>query len=85
VAILSLKPCLFLLFFCDGWNVLFISLILFYVTSLDFNGIRKQELLIFKFWGCKNSDLLLISNYLRRFFAKNVICELNSTVEWQKG
>jgi hypothetical protein len=42
VAILSLKPCLFLLLRCDGWNVLFISQ-LFAANVLSF--FKSQNLL----------------------------------------
>jgi hypothetical protein len=39
-AILALKPCLFLLFLCEGWNVLFMIYILSYNSDLQ-KGLQR--------------------------------------------
>lgn len=56
VAILSLKPCLFLLFLFEGWNVLFIA---YYILSFFSNfGLQKYvfflslQIKITFFWAC---------------------------------
>ena len=54
VAILSRKPCLFLLFLLEGWNVLFI----FVYTILCYYSMRS---------GCKISDFFLIIKVLNHF------------------
>ncbi|MEA4976396.1 MAG: hypothetical protein VB046_11740, partial [Paludibacter sp.] len=42
----SRKPCLFLLFLLEGWNVLFIALSCYYINILVF-GIAKIEVFFY--------------------------------------
>jgi len=43
VAILERKPCLFFLFLLEGWNVLFISVYIYYYFSFQF-GVQRYGL-----------------------------------------